>query len=437
MNLIAKRKIDLSSVSSQQHRLSSSSSYRAICYTNCGLPSACILPLFRQFECHKTFGTQSCPESLTDIVNNQSRLAPPAYLNDCGSFEPLHRITISNIRAVQKDSNANSENEVDINIDWGSYSELKNNLDDKVQVEERDFHGMLIESSSVSIELNKEDFHDEYMNRNEPCIIMNLTDDWPAVKSKKWSIEMLFKTYGNDHFLYNHWFKKLSDGVDMSKSVDLSDQVTKLKNLDYKKYEEYDESRNDNDMEKDDLLVDGEDQDELQNVTTLKSFLNKNNKWSNNHRITMNRKIKEFSVKNTETALYGFTKHFPNLPYIFDSAFDQGNGRNLLLDYTVPRIFKCKNEILRLLSSFADVEFRWFLLGPKYSGKRERFVIIAIITMIMIIISIILIIIMITIITVTTIVTAVTRSTIIGVTVILLLKLLNYSIYYNFYNRMF
>jgi hypothetical protein len=409
MNLNAKRKIGLSSVSSQQLRLSSSSSYRAIHQTNCSLPSAYIIPISRKFKCHKAFGTQSCPEALTDIVNNQSRLPPPAYLNDCGSFEPLHRVTISNIGVVQKDSNANSENEVDINIDWGNYSQLDNNLDDEVQVEERNNGIMLIESSGVSIEINEVDFHDHYMNRNEPCIILNLTDDWPAMKSKKWSIEMLLKTYGNVHFLYNHWFKKLSDGVDMSKSVDIFDEVTKLKNLDNKKYDEfdeYDESRSDNDMEKEIVAVDGEDQEELQNMTTLKSFLSIQNKWSNNHQITKNNKIKEFSLQNTETALYGFSKYSPNLPYIFDSAFDQGNGRNLLLDYTVPCIFYSKNEILRLFSSFADVEFRWFLLGPKYSGKRERFVINAIIAMIMMIIIIVT-----TSITITTAITIITRST--------------------------
>lgn len=389
MNLNAKRKIGLSSVSSQQLRMSSSSTYRAIHQSNCGFLSASALPLFKR---HKTFGTQSCPESLTDIVSNQSRLAPPAYLNDCASFEPLHRVTISNIGVVQKDSNANCEIEVDVNIDWGNYSKLNNNLDNEVQVEERNNGIMLIESSSVSIEINKDDFHDKYMNRNEPCIIMNLTDDWPAMKSKKWSIGMLSKTYGNVHFLYNHWFKKL--GVDMSKSVDISDELIKLKNLDNKKYDENNENyKNDKHMEKDILVVDEEDQDELQNMTTIKSFLNKHNKWSNNHQIKMNNKIKEFSLKNTETALYGFTKHSLNLPYIFDSAFDQGNGRNLLLDYTVPCIFNRKNEILRLLSSFADVEFRWFLLGPKYSGKRERFVIIAMITMIMMMIIIIIIVI--------------------------------------------
>lgn len=411
MKLIAKRKIGQSSVSSQQHRLSSSGSYRAIHQTNCGLPSVSTLTLFKQFKCQKKFGTQSCPESLTDIVDNKSRLASSAYLNDCGSYEPLHRVTISNIRAVQKDSNANNENEVDINIDWGSYSVVNNNLNDEVQVGERVFHGMLIGSLSVSVELNEEDFHDQYINRNEPCIIMNLTQEWPAIKSKKWSIEMLLKNHGNVHFLYNHWFQKL--GVDMSMRGDLSDKVTKLTNLDSEKYNE--NYKNDNDTEKEVLLVDGEDQEELQNMTTLKLFLNIQNKWSNNHRIKKNNKIKEFSFKNTETAVYGFTKYFPNLPYIFDSAFDQGNGRNLVLDYTVPCIFNRKNEILRLFSSFADVEFRWFLLGPKYSGKREKFVIIAIVTMIIVIIMII----MIPITTVTTVFAVVTRSYIIGVTIII------------------
>ena len=69
-----------------------------------------------------------------------------------------------------------------------------------------------------------------------------------------------------------------------------------------------------------------------------------------------------------------FDKFSPNVPYIFDPTLSFGPLQKLLNDYTVPTIF-CKEheDMLSFISNFGKVNYRWFLLGSRYSGSVEVF----------------------------------------------------------------
>ena len=243
-------------------------------------------------------------------------------------------------------------------FDWARVIVPSINSRDGVLVEVNNV--MHINSSIIPTDSNEEDFYGQYIDRNEPCIIINLTDEWPATKTKKWSIVVLLKTYRSTHFLYNYWFEKL--GADIS--TECSEDANLMIKIDNEQYA----AIIDIDIEEKIVSVDEEDQKNQQNIMTLQSFLDKHIIWERKHRKSNDNKGIISQVRSSETVSYHFRKYSANLPYIFDSAFDQEKGQNLLLDYNVPSIFDRKNEILRSISAFTDISFRWFLLGPRFSG---------------------------------------------------------------------
>ena len=359
MNSAAYRKNGFTSVIIRRHRFYLSRFYTASCQTNCQWQSAAQLSFSRRSKRQKSFGARACSHSFADLPQTHTKLTPSTYLSDCDSFDSLHMVTISNMRAGKKD--CQSCDATGVHFVWGSDIVCSTHLRDGIQVEVNNV--MHINSLIIPIVLSEEDFRDQYINRNEPCIIKNLTEDWPASRTKKWSIEVLLRTYRSAHFLYNYWFAKLNDDT----STDYSDKVTVLMKIEAN---ENDTNRG-TDIVDEIVSVDEEDQQNLQNIITLQSFLKNHNAWEiqNQNRATNNNELNPLQIENAETVSYNFTKYSANFPYIFDSAFDRGKSRNLLLDYHVPSIFNQKNEILRLLSTFTEVEFRWFLLGPKLSGK--------------------------------------------------------------------
>lgn len=305
---------------------------------------------------HKKVGAQAYSQLLAYHPQKLSELTPSEYLNDCGSFEITHKVKIVNMRAVHKEFKSG-----DVSgsfFDWARVIVPSINSRDGEVVEVN--NAIHINSSIIPIESNEEDFYGQYIDRNEPCIIINLTDEWPATKTKKWSIEVLLKTYGSTHFLYNYWFEKLG--------VDISTECSEDANLMIKFNNEQYAAIFDNYIEEKIVSVDDEDQINQQNIMTLQSFLDKHIIWERTHRKSNDNKGIISRVRSSESVSCHFRKYSANLPYIFDSAFDQEKGQNLLRDYNVPSIFDRKYEILRSISTFTDISFRWFLLGPRFSG---------------------------------------------------------------------
>jgi hypothetical protein len=175
-------------------------------------------------------------------------------------------------------------------------------------------------------ELSEDSFYDHHILGNVPCILMNMTSDWPAMKHNKWSFEMLLRTYKDTYFLYNNWFRTNRKLTETNKC---SRGRLKFENL----------------------------QSEL-NVMKLSTFLNE---------------VQNLTIDSGETLngseISNFEACSPNLPYIFDSSFSAGQSKALLDDYTAPPIFSDRNNILELLSSRLTISLRWFLLGPRNSGK--------------------------------------------------------------------
>ena len=306
----------------------------------------------------KKLGTQAYSHLLAHLPQNLSELTPSTYLNDCGSFENIHKVKILNMRAGQEEFNRGDVR----GFDKTRVIVPSINSHDGVLVEVNNV--MHINSSIIPIESNEVDFYGQYIYRNEPCIIINLTDEWPATKTKKWSIEILLKTYRSTHFLYNYWFEKL--GVDIS--TERSEDAEFTMKIDNEQYA----AKIGNDIKEKIVSVDDEDQQNQQNIMTLQSFLDKHVIWERSHRKSNDYKGIVSQVRSSEIVSYLFRKYSANLPYIFDSAFDQKKGKNLLLDYNVPSIFDRKNEILRSISTFTDINFRWFLLGPRFSGTVQE-----------------------------------------------------------------
>ena len=183
-------------------------------------------------------------------------------------------------------------------------------------------------STKVIVELSDDRFHDRHILGDVPCILMNMTTGWPAMKHNKWSFKMLLRTYKDTHFLYNNWF-----GTDqkLTEANRCSTSRVKFENL----------------------------QSEL-NVIKLSTFLDE---------------IQNLTIDNGETlsssGISNYERYSPNLPYIFDSSFSAGQSKALLDDYTAPPIFSDRNNILGLLSTHLTINFRWFLLGPRNSGKNR------------------------------------------------------------------
>ena len=308
----------------------------------------------------KIVGTQAYSHLLACLPQNLSELTPSTYLNDCGSFENIHKVKILNMRAGQKEFSSGDVSA----FDWARVIVPSINSHDGVLVEVNNV--MHINPSIIPIESNEEDFYIQYIDRNVPCIIINLTDEWPATKTKNWSIEALLKTYRSTRFLYNYWFEQLTMEISTERSEDAK-FIIKIEN------EQYD-ANIDSDIKEEMVSVDEEDQHNQQNIMALQFFLDNHNMWKRTNRISNDCKGTISQVRSSETVSYRFRKYSANLPYIFDSAFDHKDGKNLLLDYNVPSIFDRKNEILRSISTFTDINFRWFLLGPRFSGTIQEII---------------------------------------------------------------
>lgn len=184
-------------------------------------------------------------------------------------------------------------------------------------------------SSSVKVvkELSDDSFHAQHILGNVPCILMNMTTDWPAMQRNKWSLKMLLRTYKDTHFLYNYWFGTNRKSTEANKCASGRLEFENLHS-------------------------------EL-NVVTLATFLEE----------IQNLTCHSGEILNSNE-ISNFERYSPNLPYIFDSSFSAGQSKALLDDYTAPPIFSGRNNILGLLSNNFTINFRWFLLGPKNSGKK-------------------------------------------------------------------
>lgn len=194
-----------------------------------------------------------------------------------------------------------------------------------------------VSSAKIIKELSEKDFNDQHILTNVPCILNNMTKDWPAMRHNKWSFEMLLRTYKDTYFLYNNWFRTSTSarsvGADQERSGEVKSSSGECNRLAFENPES-----------------------EL-NVIKLSTFLDEIDSLtlSNNG--------------NTLSNISDITRYSANLPYIFDSSFSAGQSSALLGDYTPPRIFSGDNDILGLLSEHLSINFRWFLLGPKNSGE--------------------------------------------------------------------
>lgn len=199
------------------------------------------------------------------------------------------------------------------------------------------------------------DFSDRYIVMNKPCVLVNLMDDWPAMKFGKWTPEMLMRRFSGKPFLYNNLFT----------------------------YPQFNDAKNDDNLEKRDDGVEDmsdhlrfEDHESELNVIELSTFLEKSREWAKNawdeersRLANMDRAGARFDINEMAPELNKFAA---NTPYIFDSSFGAGELHGLQADYTVPSMFRNGNDTLGLIAASASINYRWFLLGPKHSGAYHR-----------------------------------------------------------------
>ena len=281
---------------------------------------------------------------------------------------------------------------------------------------EENYPDYLIKREYIIREVTQEMFFNEYVLGNKPCIIKKLCNEWPSIKYGKWTIQMLLRTLGNSNYLYNNSFSLLhKDGEKLSR------KKNKKQNNNFSRNKNRNRStdiKNDSIMNKLDCyncsnIPRGESNPTEGNVVTLFDYLKKIKNWENeilkrqnkNRNKNQNKdhdenkeenKIKNesgYQDGNENESVNGhknenknenenenknqgitdkkiiFDKFSPNIPYIFDSTLSFGSLNKLLTDYTVPSIFcKEKKDILSFISDFGKINFRWFLLGSRYSG---------------------------------------------------------------------
>ena len=276
-----------------------------------------------------------------------------------------HLSTIDNVFMSSVNDEADKEDkENDLDTDVGDIINSERNfhhLDNSTPDYCVDYREIK-KSRNLHFSMSDGEFSDRYIVKNKPCVLVNLMDDWPAMKFRKWSPKMLKKRFGSKPFLYNNLFK-----------APRFDTANKNDNP---------EKRDDIDCgveDISDLLF--EDPESALNVMELSLFLAKSRLWAKNCEDENTRRLADIDKAgagfNSNKMAPELEKYAANAPYIFDSSFSAGESHGLQADYTVPSMFSGCHDTLGLVADSASINFRWFLLGPKHSGANDMKVYVA------------------------------------------------------------
>ena len=241
---------------------------------------------------------------------------------------------------------------------------------------EEDYPDYIFKREHIHREITSEVFFHEYVMSKKPCIIQKLCDDWPSMKYSKWTTKMLLRSLDDSSFIYNNSFTLLHKENKKNKSNDInSNERNENKSHKIK----HDIERN----EYEDCVYSGDfpEYSNIEgNIITLQDYLREISIWENetlerqnqNQNQNQNHNYNHNSGINNNKIV--FDKFSPNVPYIFDPTLSFGPLQKLLNDYTVPTIFcKEQEDMLSFISNFGKVNYRWFLLGSRYSGSSEVF----------------------------------------------------------------